>query len=104
MKARNNTTGEIVTNFQLSRSGESCSYVKENGTLVIENIVEGKWTAIDDQENDTFDWELFRRNVAKDIMVGLVSNLEYYSTTTRHDTAVTSVKLADELINQLKNS
>ena len=52
----------------------------------------------------TVDWSSFRREAAKDILVGMVANGElFYAYHEKEDTAVKqAIALADELIKQLK--
>lgn len=58
----------------------------------------------DNQDWDKTDWSSFRREAAKDILVGMVANGElFYAYHEKEDTAVKqAIQIADELIRQLK--
>lgn len=100
MRAKNNKTGEIVTNFNWSKEFGTASYVDGNGSLCVKSLNEGEWTIID--EDNDFDMDSFRRETAKDIMVAIVQSDSYFaSTSTWEQIARRSILLADELIKQL---
>lgn len=54
MKAKNNKTGEIVTNFAISKEFGTISYFDSNKTLRLTTACDNEWTIID--EESTFDW------------------------------------------------
>ena len=96
MKARNNKTGEIVTNFKWSGEWGTASYINSEGLLCISNTNDGEWTIIEESDDNTFDWETFRRETAKSVMCSLFENHS------DEDIARLSIASSDELIRQLK--
>lgn len=105
MKARNNKTGEIVTNFNLSYEYGTLSYINSVGNLCIANIVDGEWTIIDESDDKTndFDWVAFRRNMARDILISLVgSNYRFYTDNSYDGMAISALNITDALIKRLK--
>lgn len=100
MRAKNNKTGEIVTNFNWSKEYGTASYVDGDGLLRAKGFNDGEWTIID--EDNDFDKESLRMETAKDIMVAIVQNNSYLSNTlTLEQIAKKSIMFADELIKQL---
>ena len=72
MKARNNKTGEIVTNFAISKEFGTISYFDSNKTLRLTTACDNEWTIID--EESTFDWQSFRAEAAKDILCAIIAS------------------------------
>lgn len=101
MKARNTKTGEVVDNFGFSKEYGTVSYTDKNGILTVSTAASGEWEIIDDQEGSV-DWRAFRREAAKDILVGLCANnnLGFYGDSNTA-LAASAITLADELIKQL---
>lgn len=99
MKAREKNTGKEITILGISKEWGTATYIEE-GILRQKNL-SGEWEIID--ESESVDWDAFRREAAKDILVGLCANnnIGYYGNS---NTALASsaIALADELINQLK--
>jgi hypothetical protein len=98
MKARNNNTGEVVTNFGFSKEFGTVSYIDSKGVLTFNTPNSCEWTIIDEEEMN-FDWRSFRAEAAKDVLCAMIpeqhniigpNNVEY------------AIMIADELIKQLK--
>lgn len=102
MKARNNKTGEIVTNFKWSGEWGTASYINSEGLLCISNTNDGEWTIIEESDDNTFDWETFRRETAKSVMCALIAIDQCFENNTDETIARLSIALSDELIRQLK--
>ena len=102
MKARNNKTGEIVTNFKWSGEWGTASYINSEGLLCISNTNDGEWTMIEESDDKTFDWETFRSETAKSVMCALIARDQYFENNTDETIARLSITLTDELIRQLK--
>lgn len=102
MKARNNKTGEIVTNFKWSGEWGTASYINSEGLLCISSTNDGEWTIIEESDDNTFDWETFRRETAKSVMCTLIARDQYFENNTDENIARLSIALSDELIRQLK--
>lgn len=102
MKARNNKTGEIVTNFKWSGEWGTATYIDSEGLLCISNTNDGEWTIIEESDENTFDWEAFRRETAKSVMCTLIARDKYFEYNTDIEIARQSIALSDELIRQLK--
>lgn len=102
MKARNNKTGEIVTNFKWSGEWGTASYINSEGLLCISNTNDGEWTIIEESDDNIFDWETFRRETAKSVMCTLIARDQYFENNTDENIARLSIALSDELIRQLK--
>lgn len=102
MKARNNKTGEIVTNFTWSGEWGTASYINSEGLLCISNTNDGEWTMIEESDDNTFDWETFRRETAKSVMCSLITRDKYFENHSDEDIARLSIASSDELIRQLK--
>jgi hypothetical protein len=71
MKAKNNKTGEIVTNFAISKEFGTISYFDSNKTLRFATACDNEWTIID--EESPFDWQSFRAEAAKDILCAIIN-------------------------------
>ena len=97
MKARNNKTGEIVTDFAISKEFGTISYFDSNKTLRLTTACDNEWTILD--EESTFDWQSFRAEASKDILCALISDGSISITNVE---VSESIGLADELIRQLK--
>lgn len=97
MKARNNKTGEIVTNFGISKEFGTISYIDNTNTFRFSTACDAEWTII--EEETSFDWQSFRAEAAKDILCAIISqpNLGYYG-----DEVENAVIFADKLIAKLK--
>ena len=106
MKARNNKTGEIVTDFAISKEFGTISYFDSNKTLRLATACDNEWTIID--EESTFDWQSFRNQAAKDILCATLSGGISSGATgfleEKENVVKTAIKIADELIKQLKGS
>lgn len=96
MKAKNNKTGEIVTDFAISKEFGTISYFDSNKTLRLTTACDGEWTILD--EENTFDWQSFRAEAAKDILCAMIARGE------KAKPIVVDIAIdgADELIKQLK--
>lgn len=101
MKARNNKTGEIVTNFGFSKEFGTTSYIDSKGVLTFNTSNSGEWTIIDEEEND-FDWQSFRAEAAKDILCSMIQG--GYAESRIYSHAALAVKYADSLIAKLKEN
>lgn len=101
MKARNKKTGEVVTNFGISKEFGTASYIDSTNTLRVSTVLDGEWEIIDDSE--PVDWSAFRREAAKEILTGLCANnnLGYFGDSNAA-LARSAIVLADELVKQLK--
>lgn len=53
MKAQNNITGEIVTNFDISKEFGTISYIDNTGVLRFSTPKSGEWTIIDSDRIET---------------------------------------------------
>ena len=71
MKARNNKTGEIVTDFAISKEFGTISYFDSNKTLRLTTACDNEWTILD--EENTFDWQSFRAEATKDILCAIIN-------------------------------
>lgn len=97
MKARNNKTGEIVTNFFMSKEFGTISYLDSSKTLRFAYACDSEWTILED-ENGDFDWQSFRAEAAKDILCAIISTK--YGLNPEHiDMAI---GITDSLIAKLK--
>lgn len=106
MKARNNNTGEVVTNFGFSKEFGTVSYIDSKGVLTFNTPNSCEWTIIDEEEMN-FDWLSFRAEASKDILCAIINR---ESSFTRNGEVVVShkdfiemaVEDADALIFKLK--
>lgn len=76
MKARNNRTGEIVTNFFMAKEFGTISYLDSSKTLRLAYAFDGEWTILEDENDDfsnSFDWQSFHAEAAKDILCAIIS-------------------------------
>lgn len=105
MKARNNKTGEVVTNFGFSKEFGTVSYIDSKGVLTFNTPNSGEWTIIDEGESD-FDWKSFRNQTAKDILCATLSGGIASGATglmeEKGNIVKASIEISDELIKQLK--
>lgn len=101
MKARNNKTGEIVTDFAISKEFGTISYFDSNKTLRLTTACDNEWTIID--EESTFDWQFFRNQAAKDILCSIIQSGYYGEDRISHQSKL-AVGYADSLIKQLKEN
>lgn len=101
MKAKNNKTGEVVTNFGFSKEFGTVSYIDSKGVLTFNTPTSGEWTITDEEEID-FDWQSFRNQAAKDILCNMLVDQRISETTTYKDLVKMSLECTDELIKQLK--
>lgn len=99
MKARNNKTGEIVTDFAISKEFGTISYFDSSKTLRIAHACDNEWTIID--EESTFDWQSFRNQAAKDILCSIIRSGYYGKDRIAHHSEL-AVGYANELVKQLK--
>lgn len=101
MKARNKKTGEVVTNFGISKEYGTASYIDSTNTLRFSTPLDGEWEIID--ESEPIDLSSFRREAAKDAMcqlIGMGRDDGYkYSP---EEVVRYAIVYADELIRQLK--
>ena len=102
MKARNNKTGEIVNNFFMAKEFGTISYLDSSKTLRLAPACDKEWTMLENENDDfsdSFDWQSFRNQAAKDILCAIISqpNLGYYG-----DEIENAVIFADKLISKLK--
>ena len=101
MKARNTTTGEVVTSFCLSKEWGTASYIDNANILRFCTPRDGEWEIID--ESAPIDWDAFRREAAKDILCALVGNKDYLKVIGRIEPeTMLAIRFTDELIKQLK--
>lgn len=104
MKAKNNKTGEIVTNFGMSKEFGTISYIDSTNTLRFSTASDAEWTII--EEEISFDWQSFRAEAAKDILCATLSGgtaSGMIGIIPEKETIVkASIEIADELIKQLK--
>jgi len=101
MKARNNNTGEVVTNFGFSKEFGTVSYIDSKGVLTFNTPNSCEWTIIDEEEMN-FDWQSFRAEAAKDF-VEIICNHKYNVKEEWYPIICKeAIALADELIKQLK--
>lgn len=104
MKARNNKTGEIVTNFFMAKEFGTISYLDSSKTLRLAYASDGEWTILEDENDDfsnSFDWQSFRAEAAKDFVTALISVIDYENTSDEK-IARNAIKLSEELVKQLK--
>ena len=109
MKARNNKTGEIVTNFFMSKEFGTISYLDSSKTLRLAHACDEEWTMLEDENDDfsnSFDWQSFRAEAAKDILSNAlipyalkefeedIINIDYWTER--------AILFADSLISKLK--
>lgn len=102
MKARNNKTGEIVTNFSLSNEYGTLSYINSVGNLCVEHPVDGEWTIIEECNEKGFNWKAFRIETAKVMAASLMSSHRFIDDDSEEGIAKLAISYADELIRQLK--
>ena len=106
MKARNNKTGEIVTNFSMSKEFGTISYLDSNKTLKLANACDGEWTMLEDENDNfsnSFNWQSFRNQAAKDILCAMISSTTYCFTESTIDSHTDrAIRFADNLISKLK--
>lgn len=107
MKARNKKTGEVVTNFSISKEWGAASYIDSANTLRFSTPLDGEWEMIGEDESEPVDWSAFRREAAKDILAGMLSNpgsinVENKRLQTIEGFVNGAVMIADELIRQLQ--
>jgi hypothetical protein len=103
MKARNNKTGEIVTNFGFSKEFGTASYTDSKGALTFNTPNSGEWTILD--EESTFDWQSFRAEAAKDILCAVLPSIQIIDgdfSKSLSNAISNSIDTADELVKQLK--
>jgi hypothetical protein len=104
MKAKNTKTGEVVTNFGISKEFGTISYVDSKGFLRISSPNSDEWEIIEETETDNL-----RQQAAIAAMQGILSNAdgfvfkfnenEYH--TIPIGVARLAIACADELIKQL---
>lgn len=99
MKARNNKTGEIVTDFEISKEFGTISYLDSSKTLRIAYACDKEWTILD--EESTFDWQSFRAEAAKDILCAMIN---HFGTKDNLEDIKFSIICADMLITKLKEN
>ena len=56
MKARNKKTGEVVTNFSISKEWGTASYIDSANTLRFSTPLDGEWEMIGEDESEPVDW------------------------------------------------
>lgn len=106
MKAKNNKTGEIVTNFGISKEFGTISYIDSTNTLRVSTASDGEWTIVEEDEV-SFDWQSFRAEAAKDILAGMMQHKVLSDSSMKlfvpkEQVVSAAIGLADELIKQLK--
>lgn len=104
MKARNNKTGEIVTNFFMAKEFGTISYLDSSKTLRLAYASDGEWTILGDENDDfsnSFDWQSFRAEAAKNFVTALIPVIDYENTSDEK-IARNAIKLSEELVKQLK--
>lgn len=99
MKAKNNKTGEIVTNFGMSKEFGTISYIDSTNTLRFSTASDAEWTII--EEETSFDWQSFRAEAAKDILCSIIQSGYYGEDRIAHQSEL-AVGYANELCKQLK--
>ena len=103
MKARNSKTGEVVTQFGISKEFGTISYVDSKGVLRICSPHDGEWEIIEEPIST------LREQVAIAAMQGILSNADgfefLYKENEQHTiptgVARLAIACADELIKQL---
>ena len=100
MKARNKKTGEVVTNFGISKEYGTASYIDSTNTLRFSTPLDGEWEIID--ESEPIDLSSFRREAAKDILAGFAAKIGHPMSDYSEQSCKYAIQLADELIRQLK--
>lgn len=100
MKVRNTKTGEVVTNFGISKEYGTASYIDSTNALRFSTPLDGEWEIID--ESDPIDWSSFRREAAKDILCALLQDSRTSYSQPYGWFCQRAIKLADILIEQLK--
>ena len=101
MKARNKKTGEVVTNFGVSKEWGTASYIDSTNTLRFSTPLDGEWEIID--ESAPIDWDAFRREAAKDILAGFAAKIGHPMSDYSEQSCKYAIQLADELIKQLRD-
>lgn len=97
MKARNNKTGEVVTDFASSKEFGTVSYIDSHGVLRFGSPCDGEWKIIEGSDGG-FDWVKFRNDTARDVLCSLINGMEYE----RQMCVAEAITIADELVKQLK--
>ena len=103
MKARNNKTGEIVTDFSLSKEFGTISYIDSNNVLRFDTPCDGEWTILD---NYSSEYRTFRAEAVKDILCSVLSGgiaSGMIGIVPEKEAIVRgAIEVADELIKQLR--
>jgi len=102
MKARNNKTGEIVTNFAFSKEFGTVSYIDSKGDLRFAAPMDREWT-IFGEDGAGFDWESFKAKAAKDVLCAMIAGDKLHCDLAYETAVSTAINYADELIRQLKS-
>lgn len=102
MKAVIHKTGEIGEVLGIEkRDGIDYVYFVESGLCLPVSEV-GFLATYEQYSEDVSDWSSFRREAAKDILVGLCANNDIGCRQSDDGLASSAIALADELIKQLK--
>ena len=99
MKARHKKTGREITILGISKEWGTVTFIAE-GVLHQENLATGEWEIID--ESEPTDWSAFRREAAKDILVGICANWNHGFSGCITDAPDLAIELANSLIKKLK--
>lgn len=100
MKARNNKTGEVVTDFAFSKESGMVTYIDSHNVLRVGCPCDGEWQIIVEVSDSGFDWVKYRNDAARDILCALLNgNYHGYENQTFVRQAV---MIADKLVKQLK--
>ena len=105
MKARNKKTGEVVTNFGISKEWGAASYIDSANTLRFSTPLDGEWEMIGEDESEPVDWSAFRREAAKDILNSIISaasKIYEFDSLDKRFCCKQAIDWADELIKQLQ--
>lgn len=102
MKAKNNKTGEVVTDFAFSKEFGTVSYIDNHGVLRFGSPRDGEWKIIEDNDSGS-DWLKYRNDAAKDILCALLNGHEGVLGLYENQIfAAEAVNIANELVKHLK--
>lgn len=103
MKAKNLKTGEVVTDFAVSKEFGTVSYIDSHGVLRFGNPCDGEWKIIIEGSNGGFDWVRYRNDAAKEVLCSLLNGNEGHHGVYENQVFVAeAVNIANELVKRLK--
>lgn len=103
MKAKNLKTGEVVTDFVVSKEFGTVSYIDSHGVLRFGNPCDGEWKIIIEGSDSGFDWAKYRNDATRDVLCALLNGNDGYHGDGENQVFVAqAVNIADELVKQLK--